>query len=51
MQNNYLIYRANQWCIPNSRILGFFLFLIGMSIVYSFVFNLSLAGTQEVPSQ
>ena len=51
MQNNYLIYRANQWCVQNSKILRFFLFLIGMSIVYSYVFDVSLTGAQEVPSQ
>ena len=49
-QNNYLIYRANQWCIPNSNILGLFLFLIGMSIVYWFVCDVSLAGAQKPPS-
>ncbi len=51
MQNNYLIYHANQCRIPTSSILGFLSFLIGTSLVSSFVWDSSLTGAQELPSQ
>ncbi len=51
MQNNYLIYHVNQYRIPTSSILGFFSFLIGTSLVSSLVWDSSLTGAQELPSQ
>ena len=50
IQSNKLIYHANQCRSPTSSILGFFSFLVGTSIVSSFLWDSSLWGTQKLPS-